>query len=122
MMLLQPWLVPLLALLLQQPPATPTSLLAWDQPAPDLATAQSASYALAIDQAPPVVHPGVTCAGSASPFLCTLPFPAITPGPHTLTVTTSNTAGSAAASAPLSFTFIAVPSPAMNLRIMNVPR
>lgn len=57
--------------------------LAWDQPAPDRATAQGYQYQLLVD-GQIVILPTPVCAGTAAPFLCAVPFPALTPGPHAL--------------------------------------
>lgn len=91
--------------------------LAWDQTAPDVATAQAYTYSAYADTATvgTTLSP-VTCTGTVSPFLCSVPFPAFTPGPHTLQVTASNVAGESLKSNVFSFTFVVVPTAPANLR------
>lgn len=99
--------------------ATTGTPLSWDQAAPDLATAQSYSYAVSVDAQPTVVLTA-TCVAPVPPataFNCSAPFPAATPGAHTLTLTASNAAGVSAPSAPLAFTFVVIPATPTNLRI-----
>lgn len=115
-------LVLLLLLLLPVPLAAqtagPTSQLVWDQVAPTLATAQSYTYRLRADGGPtPTVLTGATCTGTASPFPCRVPFPAFTPGSHTITLTAGNAAGESSPSPVLSFTFVVIPAPPSQPRI-----
>ena len=95
-----------------------TDQLAWDQPAPSLADAQAYVYKLYTDGGTQgVTLSGVTCSGTASPFLCQLPFPAFTPGvEHTIVVTASNLAGESAKTGTFKFTFIIVPQAPSNVR------
>lgn len=97
---------------------TPTSRLAWDQGAPDLATAQAYAYTYYADGATTgTALTGVTCTGTAAPFTCSAAFPAFTPGNHTLTLTAKNVAGEGPKSSPLSFVFVVLPSAPQNVRI-----
>lgn len=97
---------------------TPASHLTWDQGATDLATAQAYTYRHYPDAAVAgTTLTGVTCTGTVSPFVCTVNFPAFTPGAHTLTLTAANTAGESAKSAAFAFTFVVVPTVPGNLRI-----
>lgn len=100
---------------------TSTSKLMWDQQAPDLATAQAYDYRLYPDGAATVPTPvvGVTCSGTASPFVCVVPFPAFTPGSHTEAATAANSAGESLKSTVFAFQFVVIPSPPQNLRKGN---
>jgi hypothetical protein len=105
--------------------ASAASKIMWDQTAADLTTAQSLLYKHYDDAIPagvaltPVV---CTAAPPATPtlFPCSAPFPAFTPGTtHTIALTAGNLAGESLKSTPLSFTFIVIPSPPQNLRIVK---
>lgn len=98
--------------------AGPGSHLAWDQIAPDLATAQGYTYLLTADAGTATVVAG-TCTGALSPFVCTTPIPAFTPGPHTVVLTAGNVAGASLPSAPFAFTFVVIPSTPTGLRIVK---
>ncbi len=97
--------------------------VAWDQNAPDLNTAQSYVYAVYIDSGPRTVLSGVSCTGTAAPFQCQVPFPAATPGQHTLQLTAANVINGQTAesvkSAPLPFVLIVAPDAPTNLRIVS---
>ena len=98
--------------------AVPTSHLTWDQAAPDLATAQAYVYAYYPDGAvtsTPLAN--VVCSGAASPFTCTVGFPAFTPGSHSLQATATNAAGESLKSTPFPFIFVVLPVAPANLRI-----
>lgn len=97
--------------------ATPASRLVWDQPAGTLAEASGYTYEATWDGAPVVPLAGVTCAGTASPFVCAAAFPALTPTTHTVQVAARNAAGASPLSAVFSFTFVALPQAPRNLRI-----
>lgn len=102
--------------------AGPISKLIWDQPAPDLATAQGYTYAHYDDGAAASTDfTGVTCAAKvpavAQLFDCSAPFPPFTPGQHTVTITAKNVTGESPKSAVLTFTFVVVPGTPTNLRI-----
>lgn len=100
--------------------ATGQTFLEWDQEAADLATAQGYTYTAVID-ALPAVALAVTCAEKNPPvesvFDCTAPFPAVTPGAHTIEIIASNQAGSSQPSPPFSFVFMVVPAQPKNVRI-----
>lgn len=97
---------------------TPSSKLVWDQAASDLATAQALSFKYYADGATTgTALAGVTCAGTASPFVCQVNYPAFTPGSHTLQLTATNAAGESAKSATFSFSFVVIPAAPANLRI-----
>lgn len=101
-----------------QTTGTPSSKLLWDQAATDQATAQGYTYKFYADGATTgTALTGVTCAGTASPFICSVAFPAFTPGAHTVVVTASNVAGESSKSVSLSFTFVVIPATPANLRI-----
>jgi hypothetical protein len=97
--------------------ATPASRFAFDQTAPDLATANSYTYRYYADGATTGVALTVTCTGTASPFLCTAPVPAFTPGQHSVTLTAANIAGESPKSAPFAFTMMILPAVPANIRI-----
>ena len=95
---------------------TAASRLAWDQPNATTAEAQALTYAVYADGATVgTVLTGVACVGAAP--VCSAPFPAFTPGAHTVTLTAKNVAGESPKSAPLTFTFVVVPSAPATLRI-----
>ena len=99
--------------------ATSSAKLAWDQAAPDLATANAYTFRQYPDgSATAVVLSPVTCSGMTSPFVCQVPFPAFTPGAHTTAVTAANIAGESLKSTPFPFTFVVIPSVPTNLRIL----
>lgn len=98
--------------------AIPTSKFAWDQGAATLAEAQAYTYRSYSDGAATgVVLSAVVCTGTASPFVCTVPVPAYTPGTHTVAFTAANLAGESAKSTTLSFTMVIQPSAPTNPRI-----
>lgn len=105
------------------PPAASSSRLTWDQAAPDLATAQGYTYRQYADGATTgAALAGVTCVAYAGtqPGLvatCAAPFPAFTPGPHTVTITAGNLAGESAPSSPFAFVFVVVPATPVNVRL-----
>jgi len=103
--------------LFAQPPATSANRFAFDQPAPDLATATSYTYRLYADGATTGTILVVACTGTASPFPCSVPIGAFTPGPHSVTMSAANVAGESARSAPLLFTMVVIPSAPTNLRV-----
>ena len=97
---------------------TPSSKLTWDQQSSDLATAQAFTYKYYPDSSVTgTTLVGVICTGTTAPFVCQSPFPAFTPGAHTLTLTASNLAGESAKSLVISFTFVVIPSAPSNIRI-----
>lgn len=94
-----------------QPPATASNKLGWDQAALTLAEAQAYTYKYYPDNGVAgITLTPATCTGTTSPFSCEAPFPVFTPGPHTLTLTTSNLAGESPKSLPLSFVFVVTPT------------
>jgi hypothetical protein len=97
--------------------ATPASSLAWDQIGQSVTVAQSAGYTVFLDGAPTgTALASVTCTATGASATCSAPFPALTPGAHTLTLTQTISGASSAKSAPLSFTFVIVVTPT-NLRV-----
>lgn len=96
-----------------------TDKLAWDQPAPDLATAQAYTYKYYLDAvATGITLTGVTCTSAGTPVVisCKTAFPAFTPGSHTLTITATNAAGESPKSAVYSFQLVVVPGAPTNIR------
>lgn len=106
-----------------QPPVGSTNQrFAIDQQAPTLADAQGYTYKYYPDGATTGVNfTGVICAGTTSPFQCTVPIPAFTPGNHTITITATNLAGESTKSTPFAFNFVVTPSAPTNIRIVTVP-
>jgi len=103
-----------------QPNAQPTSRLTWDQDASSLAEAQGYTYRVYPDGgAGAFVLNGVTCANgeAVTTFVCSAPFPAFTPGNHTLVLTAGNADAESLPSIPLAFRFIVVPASPRSLRI-----
>ena len=100
--------------------AIPTSQLAWDQPAPTAEEAQGYTYRYYADGGlAGEILAGVTCSIPTGTIVvvCMAPFPAFTPGTHTLTLTASNLAGESAQSTPLTFTFVVTPGIPERVRI-----
>jgi hypothetical protein len=99
-------------------PATPANSILWDQGGPDLATVNGYTFKYYPDGAAAgITFPApVVCTGTVSPFTCKVPYPAFTPGAHTIIVTASNVAGESAKTGTLSFTFAVVPTAPANLR------
>lgn len=105
----------------QPPSAVGTSKLGWDQEAITLAEAQGYTYKYYADNATTgIALTSVVCAGTVSPFQCEAPFPAFTPGNHSLQLSTSNLAGESAKSTPpLDFTFVVTPATPNRVRIIQ---
>jgi hypothetical protein len=92
--------------------------LVWDQGNATAAEAQVFTYRMYADGAVTgTVLSGVTCAVVATVVTCQVPFPAFTPGAHTLQLSAENAAGEGPKSAAFSFTFVIVPSAPAALRI-----
>lgn len=108
----------------QSTPVVPGDRLGWNQPATSLGEAAGYSYLIRIDAQPPtvVLPAGVTCVGTASPFLCSVPFPAATPGvDHNVTVAarkvvSGTNVDSPFAEPPLVFQLVVVPGTPVNVR------
>ena len=109
------------ALVQAQTQAIGTEQLMWDQAAPTLAVAQSYTFDAKDGTAAPVALAGVTCAGTASPFVCQVRLPALTTGLHALSVIAKATVNgqllSSAPSVPLSLLIVAVPAIPQNVRL-----
>lgn len=103
---------------------TPGRTLGWDQPAVNQAEASSFVYKTYTDGSNTgVTLSDVACtapvAGSpVGTFPCSAPFPAATPGSHSLTATASNAAGESLQSTPFAFIFVVLPNPPRNLRLL----
>jgi hypothetical protein len=97
-----------------------SSSVQWDQTAATLATANAMTFRHYDDGAVTgTVFTSVACAGASSPFVCTVAFPAYTPGNHTVAISAANAAGESAKSPTVAFTFLVVPTPPSNLRIVG---
>lgn len=83
--------------------------LAWDQPASSLADAQALTYAVTVDGGPRVTVTA-TCTGTVSPFLCTTPLPALTPGGRRNIVVYASTGLLESASIPFQLSVPGVPA------------
>lgn len=99
-----------------------TERIGWDQPAASLADAQGYAYDYVDGSAAAVRLSGVTCSGTASPFLCSVRLPALTTGIHSLrtvaSVTVNGQTLTSPQSAPLSLLMMAVPAAPQNLRLL----
>lgn len=102
--------------------ATPSSKLGFDEAGWSVATAQSAVYTPIVDGVtlPAFVASTVVCTATTSPAgaTCTVPLPALTIGPHTMTLTENISGVTSPQSAPLTFSFVVVVVPT-NLRIIG---
>jgi hypothetical protein len=97
----------------------PSDKIAWDQQAPDLASAQAYTYKYYPDGATTgITFTGVTCTSAGTPAVitCRANFPAFTPGAHTLTITATNAAGESPKSATFKFDLVVVPTAPTNIR------
>lgn len=100
--------------------ATPASSLAWDQPGQTAAVAQGAAYKLYLDASTTgAALATVTCTAApvTGPVTCASPFPAMTPGVHTLAITQTIGGVESAKSTTLSVTLVVVVTP-VNVRIV----
>lgn len=104
--------------LAQAQTANPGSKLAYDQGASSLAEANSFGVNLYLDSAPAVINVSKTCIGATSPFTCTVNFPPLTAGPHTLQATATLGTYETPKSVVFNFSFIAVPTPS-GIRIVE---
>lgn len=102
-----------------QSTGTIASKFAWDQPAPVLADAQGYTYKYYPDGAATGIAfaGGVTCSGTATPFVCEVNIPAFTPGSHSISMTATNVAGESAKSTSFAFNFVVTPAIPTNFRI-----
>lgn len=100
-----------------------TEHVAWDQSAPDLATAQSYTYSFQIDGGTSVDAVGVVCNGPSIPFSCQADFPASTPGVHSMTLTASVVVSglriTSLPSAPLTYRLVVAPAAPGNMHIVG---
>ena len=81
--------------------------LAWDQDAPNLATAQAYEYRLEIDGHSERLLTSVRCIGDTPAFACSAPLPEIGDGPHSLAIRATE-AGNPALTSSLSNSFVAI--------------
>lgn len=95
-----------------------SSKLVWDQTATDLATANALSYKY-YEGTIAVALSNVICTGTVSPFVCSVAYPAFTPGGHTIQLTATNSAGESPKSPVFAFTFVVIPAAPANVRIGN---
>lgn len=108
--------------LFAQTPVLGNERLSWDQAGTSLPAVQAYEYKVYIDAAVSgtVVTP-VTCAGTASPFVCSTAFPASTPGNHTVSVTAAaivnTTRVESLKSTALPFVLVVAPTAPANVRI-----
>jgi len=109
-------LVGLPCLVSAQTTATAGSKWAWDQAAPDLATAQAYTYTIYVDGAATGTVVVQTCTG-VSPISCLAPLPVLTAGAHTAALSAKNVAGESPKTAALPFTFVTAPGAPTNLYI-----
>ena len=100
--------------------ATPASKLAWDQVGQSVATASGASYSVYIDTGTPIPLTGAVCVVGVPTTMatCTAPFPAMSPGAHTLTLTQVIAGAESPKSTPaLAVVFVVVVTPT-NIRVV----
>lgn len=111
----------LLSVAVQAQTATPANSILWDQTGPDLATVNAYTWKYYPDGAAVgIAFPQpVVCTGTAAPFTCKVPYPAFTPGQHTVIITASNVAGESPKTGTFTFTFAVVPAAPTNLRSGN---
>jgi len=124
-----PWLVTIILALAapaaaQAPPAVATDRLGFTQPAAATEPIGSFTWAIVIDGARQPL-PGVTCQPAPAPaaFDCVAPFPAMTPGLHTLELIAIRTEGTlvleSPKSAPFPVRFVVAPAAPAALRIVR---
>lgn len=101
----------------QGPTAIPGATLVWDQPNATAPEAQGFTYRYYPDGATTGVVLGSVLCGGSPVVTCAAPFPAFTPGSHTLTLSAGNLAGEGPKSVPLGFVFVVAPSAPVQLRI-----
>jgi hypothetical protein len=98
----------------------PSTVLAWEIDAPDVATARGCGYNVAVDAATPIVVSPVSCGpgpgGVAGTFTCSTPIAQIPTGSHTLAMTDTCGGVTSLPSAPLTYVDMLIPVP-KNLRI-----
>ncbi len=111
-----------IALAVTQAPATGKEKIGWDQSATDLVTAQNYQADVEVDGSIAVTGTAIVCAGSASPFVCSTPFPSMTLGKHTIRVRVVETSGGTPFysewSAPWDVTIRVGPPTPLNLRVI----
>jgi hypothetical protein len=103
---------------LAQAQAGPTSRFGWSQVATDLPSASGFTYRAYLDASATGTTLTATCTGTASPFSCTAPIPAVTPGTHTVALTAANVAGESLKSSVTTFQMVAVPSAPTSIVIL----
>jgi hypothetical protein len=95
--------------------ATPASKLAWDEAGESPAVAQAAIYNLYVDGAGVAVNlTSVSCVvqtANAANATCTAPFPPMTVGSHSLTLSQVSNGAESPKSTPLTVTFVIVVTP-----------
>lgn len=101
--------------------ASARTRLGWDQEADSLVQANSLIYrAYTVGQPQAKVLSGVLCVAPGTvgqPFVCTANFPALVPGPYTLTLTAGLDTAESLPSTPISFQYIVIPATPKNVRI-----
>lgn len=103
-----------------QTPADPSKKLGWDVPGQSITVAQASGYNVYVDAGvTPIALQSVVCAsgGASGPVSCMAPFPAMTPGTHTVTLTQTSGGAESAKSTGLSITFVVVVTP-QNVRVV----
>lgn len=102
--------------------ASPTDKFTWDQVGANLAQVQGYRYEVEMDGGAPATVT-TTCTGTASPFTCSAPIPAVTPASHTariraVDISVPATPMAGGFSLPFTFTMRAVPGVPLNIRIV----
>lgn len=106
-----------------QAPALQADKLGFDQAASSLVEAQGFRYTVYLDGSLTGTVLTATCAGVASPFICTAPLPPVTPGQHTAELTAAvvmpdGRSAESAKSAPFLFQVYLAPAVPGALRIV----
>lgn len=106
-----------------QSPAVPTDRLGWTQSAGSAEIAEL-TFSVYVDGSK-LALPGATCVAAATTGLydCLAPFPAMTPGAHTVELVAIRTMGptvvESVKSVPLAVTFVVVPSAPQSPRVVK---
>lgn len=101
--------------------ATATSNIAWKMNGPTLAVVQAYAYSYYSDgSVNKTVLPNTVCTGTVQPFVCSAPFPAFTPGNHTMQISATNSIGESPKSTPpFAFIFGVIPDTPFSLSIAD---
>lgn len=101
----------------------PTDKFAWTQDAASITVARAYRYELELDNVVLTTPLVATCTGTASPFACEAPIPAITPTSHTVRLRAVDSSNAAPLVSDWSdaFTFVMRAAPAKPTGIRIIP-